>query len=177
MPSNLVVRSTAEPDLTGITAIYTQAFKTGQGVFELQAPDATEMTRRWRMRVAKGYPHVVATSDGAVIGYASARRHRAGLAHRFLVEDSVYVGQDAQGVGVGRALLTELIRLCEPHFRQMVAAIEPENSSSIRLHARLGFREVGRIEGFAYRHGRWTDTLLMQRELGEGNRTSPSDDH
>jgi phosphinothricin acetyltransferase len=177
MPCDVVVRQTAESDLPAITAIYGEAVSAGAGSFELQAPDIAETTRRWRRRVIKGYPHIVATSGGAVIGYASARRHRTGPAFSFLVEDSVYVAYDAHGVGVGRALLTELIKLCEGlKFRQMVAVMAPENSSSFKLHGHLGFRQVGLIEGSAFKHGRWIDTLLMQRALGEGNSSSPRDD-
>jgi phosphinothricin acetyltransferase len=174
MLSNVVVRETAEQDLPAITAIYGEAVNAGAGSFELQAPDEAETTRRWRMRVAKGYPHIVAVSGGNVIGYASARRHRPGPPHRFMVEDSVYVAHDAHRLGVGRALLTELIARCEGlKFRQMIGVIARENSTSVRLHEHLGFRQVGLIEGFAFKHGRWIDTLLMQRSLGEGNSSVP----
>ena len=134
------------------------------------------MTRRWRNRVAKGYPHIVAVRDDAVVGYAYASRFRTSPACRLLVEDSIYVAPDAQGAGVGQALLTELIKLCEGlGYRQMIALIAggTENPSSIRLHDRLGFRQVGLIEGSAFKHGRWIDTLLMLRALGEGNASLP----
>ena len=134
------------------------------------------MTRRWRNRVARGYPHIVGIRDDAVVGYAYAGRYRTSPAYRFLVEDSIYVAPDAQGAGVGQALLTELIKLCEGlGFRQMIALIAggTENPSSVGLHDRLGFRQVGLIEGSAFKHGRWVDTLLMQRALGEGNASLP----
>ena len=173
MPPDIVVRQTTEFDLPAVTAIYGEAVDAGAGSFELKAPDVAEVTRRWRMRVAKGYPHIVATSRGAVIGYASARRYRAGPPHRFLVEDSVYVAYGSHGVGVGRALLTELINLCQGlKFKQMIAVIACENLSSAKLHTNLGFRQVGLIQGFAFKHGRWIDTLLMQRALGEVNCSS-----
>ena len=174
MPRDVLVRQTEEADLPAITAIYAEAVSAGAGSFELQAPNVTEMTRRWRKRVDKGYPHIVATSGDAVIGYAYISRHRTSTAYRFLVENSIYVTSDAQGVGVGRALLTELIKLCEGlKFRQMIALIGDGNSASVRLHDHLGFRQVGLIEGSAFKHGRWIDTVLMQRALGEGNASSP----
>jgi len=176
MPRDVYVRQTQEADMPAIAAIYGEAVSAGAGSFELQAPDVAEMTRRWRNRVVKGYPHIVATSGGEVIGYAYISRHRTSPAYNFLVEDSIYVASDAHGAGVGRALLTELIRLCEGlEFRQMIALIADENSSSVRLHDRLGFRRVGVIEGSAFKHGQWIDTLLMQRALGEGNASSPRD--
>jgi phosphinothricin acetyltransferase len=176
MLRDVLVRRTAEADLPDITAIYGEAVSAGTGSFELKAPDRTEMTRRWQKRVTKGYPHIVAVNGDAVIGYAYASRHRTSAAYRFLAEDSIFVASDAQGAGVGRALLTELIRLCEgSKFRQMIALIADRNASSVRLHDRLGFRQVGVIEGSAFKHGRWIDTLLMQRALGAGISSPPQD--
>ncbi|WP_277622788.1 GNAT family N-acetyltransferase [Sphingomonas telluris] len=174
MLCDVVVRETTEADMPAITAIYAEAVNAGAASLELKAPDLAEMTRRWRVRASKGYPHIVATSSGVVVGYAAARRHRPSPAHRFLVEDSVYVSYHAHGGGIGRALLGELIKLCEiSKFRQMIALIGDGNVSSVKLHERLGFRQVGLIEGSAFKHGRWFDTLLMQRALGEGNCSLP----
>jgi L-amino acid N-acyltransferase YncA len=172
----ILVRQTAEADLPAIAAIYAEAVREGVGSFELQAPDIAVMTRRWRNRVAKGYPHIVATSGDAVIGYAYVSRHRTSAAYGFLVEDSLYVACDARGAGVGRALLSELIKRCEEStFRQMIALIGRENAACVSLHDHLGFRQVGLIEGAAFKHGRWIDTLFMQRALGAGNVSSPCD--
>lgn len=176
MPRDVLIRPTAEADLPTIQAIYAGAVGAGTGSFELRAPDLPEITRRWRKRVDKGYPHIVATGGGAVLGYAYASRHRTSTAYRYLIEDSIFVASDAQGAGVGRALLTDLIARCEETgFRQMIALIADANASSVGLHARLGFERVGVIEGSAFKHGRWIDTLLMQRALGEGSDSSPRD--
>jgi L-amino acid N-acyltransferase YncA len=178
MTPNIIVRPTAETDLPTITAIYAEAVRAGPASFELKAPDAAEMARRWRNRVVKGYPHLVTLRDDVVVGYAYASRFRTSAAYRFLVEDSIYIAPEAQGAGLGRALLTELITQCEGlGYRQMIALIAggTENTSSIRLHDRLGFRQVGLIEGSAFKHGRWIDTVLMLRALGEGKASLPRD--
>lgn len=178
MKHDIVVRRTAETDLPAITAIYAEAVRAGPASFELKAPDATEMTRRWRNRVAKGLPHIVAVRDDAVVGFAYVSRFRTSAACRFMVENSIYIAPDAQSAGFGRALLTELIKLCEGlGYRQMIALIAggTENAPSIRLHDRLGFQQVGLIEGSAFKHGRWIDTILMRRALGEGTASVPRD--
>ena len=176
MPRNLLVRPTEEGDLPAITSIYAEAVSAGIGSFELKAPDIVEMTRRWRKRADKGFPHLVAVEDGVVVGYAYISRHRTSAAYRFLAENSIFVASGAQGVGVGQALLTELIERSEKlDFRQMIALIGDMNSASVKLHERLGFRKVGVIEGSAFKHGRWIDTLFMQRALGAGTGSSPSD--
>jgi phosphinothricin acetyltransferase len=83
------------------------------------------------------------------------------------VEDSVYVAAEAQGRGVGRALLVELISRCEATAaRQMVAVVgNSANTGSLRLHEQLGFRHVGTLTAVGFKFGRWVDTVLMQREL------------
>jgi L-amino acid N-acyltransferase YncA len=178
MLSDILVRPTSEADLGVIARIYGDAVRAGSASFELEAPDITELTRRWRKRVAGGYPHLVAVRENAVVGFAYGSRFRTSPAYRFVVEDSIYIAQDAQGAGVGQSLLNELINLCEGlGFRQMVALIAggTENPRSVRLHSRLGFRQVGLLEGSGFKQGRWVDTLLMQRALGEGNVSLPND--
>jgi phosphinothricin acetyltransferase len=174
--SDLLLRATEEPDLPAITAIYGEAVRTGTASYELEPPGLEEMTRRWRELVTRGYPHIVAVRDGAVLGYAYAGPYRPRPAYRYAVEDSIYVAPAAHGQGVGRALLTELVALSERlGFRQMIAVIGggTEHPASEGLHAALGFRRIGVIEASGFKHGRWLDTLLMQRPLGPGKTTLP----
>lgn len=178
MPHDFLIRPTEARDLATIAEIYGEAVRTGTASYELEPPGAAEMTRRWRDLIGKNYPHIAATRDGVLLGYAYAGPYRPRPAYRFSVEDSIYIAPHAQGAGVGRALLTELIRLCEElGFRQMIAVIGggAEHPASVMLHERLGFRQIGVIEGSGFKHGRWLDTLLMQRPLGEGKQTLPKE--
>lgn len=177
MLHDIAARETVEADLPAVTAIYKEAVLAGAGSFELAAPDVAEMTRRWRNRTAKGLPHIVAADDDNVVGFAYLSRHRTSKAYRFLAEDSIFVAAATQGKGIGRLLLAELIARCEQlDFRQMIAMIADENPSSVKLHKGFGFRQIGVIAGSAFKHGRWIDTLLMQRAIGEGIATPPRDE-
>lgn len=174
--SDILIRRAAETDMPAVTVIYAEAVSAGVGSYESQAPDITEMTSRWQKRVSAGYPYIVAIADGVIVGFSYVGRFRTRPAHRFLVENSIFVASTARGKGVGRALLTTLIKLCEDKgYRQMIALIAggAENLASIGLHDRLGFRQVGLIEGSAFKHGRWIDTVLMQRALGDGKGSIP----
>lgn len=175
--ANLIVRPAAEADLPVITAIYAHAVRHGTASFEIDPPDETEMSRRGAAVLAGGYPYVVAQVAGKVAGYAYAGAYRTRPAYRATVEDSIYIAPEAQGRGLGRALLTELVATCtERGFRQMIAVIGDSGSlGSIRLHAGCGFRHVGTLSAVGYKHGRWLDTVLMQRELGAGPDAPPSD--
>ncbi len=178
MATDVLLRPTTESDLTAVTVIYGEAVRTGTASYEIDPPDITEMTRRWRELAARGYPHLVAVRGNTVLGYAYAGPYRPRPAYRYLVEDSIYLLPEAQGCGIGRALLGELIGICEGlGFRQMVAFIGggTEHNASVRLHLALGFRRVGVIEASGFKHGRWLDTVLMQRPLGAGRTTLPEE--
>jgi phosphinothricin acetyltransferase len=135
------------------------------------------MQRRFEALVADGYPYLVALRGEDILGYAYAGAYRPRPAYRNTVEDSIYLARQAQGMGIGRALLTALIAACEARgFRQMVAVIGDGNGASQasrRLHEQAGFQLIGIAKSVGYKHGRWLDQMLMQRELGEGNRTPP----
>jgi L-amino acid N-acyltransferase YncA len=172
----LAIRPATPADIPAITRIYAETVVNGTASFELEAPDATEMARRMNALTKGGYPYLAAERDGRLAGYAYAGAYRARPAYRLTVEDSVYVAPEAQGHGVGRALLAALIAASEQRgYRQMLAVIgdSPKQAASIGVHAALGFRQVGLLPDVGFKHGRWLDTLLMQRELGAGSTTSP----
>lgn len=172
----LTIRPSIDADIPVIAAIYAHAVIHGTASFELEPPGEFEMARRREALLSGGYPYLIAERDGAVVGYAYAGAYRSRPAYRSTVEDSVYIAPDAQGQGVGRALLKQLIREGEDRgFRLMIAVIgDKASSASIGLHRALGFDLVGAFEPVGYKHGRWLATVLMQRKLGDGSDTPPS---
>jgi len=162
----LSIRFTREPDLAAVALIYGHHVLHGTASFELEPPGIDEMTRRWRAITEGGYPHLVAVSDGVVVGYAYASAYRPRPAYRGTVEDSVYVRAGAEGRGIGCALLDTLIEQCADRgFQQMVAVIGDSTPASIALHARAGFEHVGVLKSVGYKFGAWRDVTLMQRPL------------
>jgi phosphinothricin acetyltransferase len=176
--TTLSIRPAGPADIPAITAIYAQAVLHGTASWEVEPPDEAEMLRRQEAILAGGYPYLVAERDGALLGYAYAGAYRPRPAYRATVENSIYIAPVAQGSGVGGALLATLIEACTARgFRQMIAVIGDGTGASIgsrRLHERAGFRLIGVAEKVGYKHGRWLDQMLMQKELGEAGRTPPS---
>lgn len=168
--SGVCVRSSTPADLDAITAIYAHAVQHGTGTFELEAPDPQEMARRRAEVLERGLPFLVAERADRILGYAYGNYFRPRLAYRFCIEDSIYLAADAQGQGVGRLLLAELIARCtQAGARQMLAVIgDSANAGSIGLHRALGFVDAGILKGAGWKFGRWLDVVLMQRELGPG---------
>jgi L-amino acid N-acyltransferase YncA len=173
--SAVSVRPARDTDIPAIAAIYGHAVLHGLASFEVDPPDEAEMARRMRAVVDAGFPYLVAEKDGRVLGYAYAGLYRARPAYRNSIENSVYVGPDAHRLGVGRALLSELIDIAtRAGFRQMIAVIgDSGNAGSIGLHRALGFTFSGTIHSVGYKHGRWLDSVIMQRALGPGDTTPP----
>ena len=134
------------------------------------------MGRRRAEILGKGFPYLVAELGGHVVGYAYANHYRPRIAYRFSVEDSIYVAPDAPRKGIGRALLSNLIARCTGQgYRQMVAVIgDTQNLGSVGLHAALGFRVVGTLPSIGFKHGRWVDSVFMQRPLGPGDSSLPN---
>jgi len=175
--SNPEIRPTAGADLPSITAIYAHAVRFGTATFELIPPDLAEMTRRYRALIDGGFPYFVAVLDGRVAGYAYAGPYRPRPAYRFTVENSVYLDPAVHRRGIGLRLMARLIAECDARgFRQMIAVIgDSANAGSIGLHRRCGFQMMGTHPNVGLKFGRWLDTVMMQRALGEGAATVPAD--
>lgn len=175
--TTITVRAAGPADIAAITRIYAHAVTHGTASFELEPPDEAEMARRQAALLQGGFPYLAAIddADGAVLGYAYAGAYRPRPAYRFTVENSVYVAPAAHRRGVGRLLLAALIEdATRRGFRQMVAVIgDSGQTPSIELHRALGFRMIGTIASTGFKHGRWLDTVLMQRPLGDGDATAP----
>ncbi|HEY9530555.1 MAG TPA: GNAT family N-acetyltransferase [Burkholderiales bacterium] len=169
------VRPALPDDLAAIQAIYSHHVLTGLASFEEASPPAAELGRRYDEVIAKKLPYLVADFGGTVAGFGYCAPYRARSAYRYALEDSVYVRPDAQGRGVGSALLAELIRRCEAlGYRQLIAVIgDSGHAASIGLHVSQGFLRVGTLRSVGFKFGRWVDSVLMQRPLGSGDATKP----
>jgi len=174
--SSLEIRPTDVGDLPAITDIYAQAVREGTATFELVPPDLAEMTRRFHALVDGGFPYFSALLDGRVAGYAYASSYRPRPAYRFTVENSVYLDPATHGRGIGRQLLQRLIDECTARgFRQMIAVIgDSANAASVGVHAACGFQMIGTHPSVGLKFGRWLDTVMMQRALGDGASSIPA---
>ncbi|CAF1373310.1 unnamed protein product [Didymodactylos carnosus] len=171
------IREANPADISQITEIYAHYVNFDLCTFEEIAPTIDEMLKRYTDITEQKLPYIVATTDNdMILGYAYAVPHRTRSAYRFTVEDSIYVSPSALRLGIGYALLRELIKLCTLlGHRQMVAVIaDCGKQNSIQLHERLGFKRAGLLSSVGYKKQRWINTILMQVALGNGDKTSPN---
>lgn len=169
------IRDATLADMPAVQALYAHYVLHELATFELVPPTLEEMCSRRQAILESGLPYLVAQIDQEIVGYAYAASYRPRPAYRYTVEDSVYLSPNHKGMGLGAALLGEVIRRCEQGpWRQMVAVItQGGTAGSAELHQKLGFLEVGRMPNVGYKFNRWVGTLIMQRALGEGGNSLP----
>jgi phosphinothricin acetyltransferase len=142
-----------------VARIYTDGIATGNATFETEVPD-------WEHWDASHLPEhrFVALRDGRVVGWVAVSPVSDRCVYGGVVENSVYVDEQARGLGVGRLLLERLIASTErAGIWTIQTGIFPENEASLRLHARVGFEVVGRRQRLGKLHGVWRDVLLLER--------------
>ncbi|HLR44354.1 GNAT family N-acetyltransferase [Leucobacter triazinivorans] len=163
---SLQFRPMVEADWPEVENIYRAGIATGHATFETAPPNT------WAAFATGKRPElslVAVDSEGQVLGWAAASPVSARAVYAGVVEHSIYIHPDAAGHGVGSALLTAFLELADQVGVWTVqSSIFPENTASLRLHERAGFRVVGRRERIARMEagpyaGRWRDTLLVER--------------
>lgn len=161
------IRDATKDDVTSIQAIYSHYVANTTASFEETPPPFNVMDQRRKDIQALGLPFYIAEIDNEIVGYAYAGLYRPRSAYRFTVEDSIYIGPDFVGQGVGKHLLTALIERCtELEYKQMIAVIGGNsNAHSIRLHERMGFKLCGVLENVGFKFNQWVNSTLMQRPL------------
>ena len=171
----MIIRAAVDGDIPSIAAIYGHHVLHGLGSFEEEPLPFEEIARRVGAVRELGLPYLVAEQADGAIGFAYAAPFRPRAAYRYTVEDSVYVAPEAMGKGVGKALLAEIIAVCEAMgLRQMMAVIgDSANAASIGLHRSLGFEPAGVCRAVGYKKDRWVDTVWMQRPLNAGDGANP----
>ena len=166
MPASTVTRATVAAlrphHWPAVARIYAEGIATGHATFETQVPT----WERWDASHLEAH-RLVALLGGEVVGWAALSPVSSRCVYEGVVEGSVYVGEQARGRHVGRALLEAAIERAEAAgIWTIEAGIFPENTPSIRLHEAVGFRIVGIRERLGRHHGIWRDVLLLERRSG-----------
>lgn len=157
------IRPATTNDLENILAIVNHAIlhSTANYNYEIQT---LEIQKQWfEDKQSKKMPVIVADYNGKAIGFATYGSFREKIGYQFTIEHSVYVTDDFIGKGIGKLLLTELIKLAkEQGFHNMIGAIDAENLGSIAFHEKFGFKVAGTIREVGYKFDHWLDLVFMQ---------------
>lgn len=172
-PSRILIRASTDADVPAMLAIYRHHISIGLGDrgtgFDAGLMEAEDMMRRRKNMQKSRLPHLVAEADGVVAGYAYAVPFRKRPAYRYTLKHSIYIHHQFVNRGIGRTLLPVLIDSCATAgYHQLIGYIDSSNDASLRLHESLGFAQVGLLREVAFKHGEWTDTIIVQRPLAPG---------
>ncbi len=159
---SVAIRPVLASDWEAVHEIYLEGIETRQATFETEAPD----WKRWDGGHRKDC-RFVAEEGARVLGWAALSPVSARTVYAGVAEVSVYVAADARGRGVGETLLRALIACSEDAgVWTLQASVFPENAASVRLHSKLGFRQMGVREKIARLDGVWRDTVILERRSG-----------
>ena len=159
----IIIRPATELDVQSILEIVNHAILHTTSNYNYE-PQTLEVQREWfRQKQLHDFPVIVAELENEVVGFGAYGTFREKVGYRFTVEHSVYVKDALIGKGIGKLLLTELIRLGkEQGVHVMVGAIDAENTDSIAFHRKFGFTECGVVKEAAWKFERWLDLQFMQ---------------
>ncbi len=172
--NRLTIRAAMVSDACEIVDIYAAHVRDGSASFDTVPRSLADTKKKISEIHGKGWPFLVAERDSEILGYAYATQFRDRPAYGFACEDSIYVRSDQVGRGVGSLLMRELISASARFgFRQMIAVIGGSEPASVALHSKLGFEHAGRMRSVGRKFETWLDSVYMQLELGDGDRTAP----
>lgn len=157
-----IIRSARRSDLKAINDIYNHFVLHSTCTYQ-EEPEPMANRRRWFNHHGTKHPVIVAELNGTVVGWGSLSPYHPRSAYRRSVENSVYVHHAFHRQGIGSRVLKELItRARHIGHRAIIAGIDADQSASIALHARFGFKEAGRLVEVGFKFKRWLDVIYME---------------
>ncbi len=166
-PQDTIARFAQLSDAPTITLIYNQGIEERIATFETEPRTPEQMVAQLTKK-GDTYPTVVVERAGSVVAWAGAGPYRSRPCYAGIAEHSVYVSRQARGTGAGRAALEYLCAVYTARgYWKLVSRIFPENTASLALHARVGFRVVGVYQRHGKLDGAWRDCTIVEKLLGE----------
>ncbi|MGG1675244.1 GNAT family N-acetyltransferase [Neobacillus sp. NRS-1170] len=159
MKNSIYIDKMQKEDWEQVKAIYLEGIATGNATFQKEAPSWEEWDNGHISNC-----RIVARLEGTILGWAALSPVSSRVVYSGVAEVSIYVSQTSSGKGIGSKLLQALIDISEERgFWMLQSSIFPENATSLQLHIKYGFREVGRRERIGKLDGNWRDTILLER--------------
>jgi L-amino acid N-acyltransferase YncA len=165
-----LIRLATPEDAAGILAIYAPYIENTSFTFETEVPTLGEFAERISTYLIT-WPWLVCETDGKITGYAYATKYRERTAYQWGIESSIYIHDDFQKAGIGKALYTALFEILKKQgFRNVYAVINLPNEKSVAFHERLGFHYFATYEKVGYKLGKWKNVgwwRLIVNEFGD----------
>ena len=163
---SIEIRSYTENDCQSILEIINYNILNSTALYDYNIRSLEQQLAIFEDKIVKKFPILVAIENETIVGFGYYSEFRFREAYKFTVEHSVYAHPNHQGKGIGKLLLTELIRLAKAqNLHTMIGVIDAENTGSIAFHEKFGFKQVGFIKDSGYKFDRWLHSVFMQLML------------
>ncbi|MGO8671503.1 MAG: N-acetyltransferase family protein [Capsulimonadaceae bacterium] len=164
---SLKIRPAVDEDSAAMCGIYNEAVLYSTASYDIE-PEAVCTRAEWlSLHRWHRLPVLVAEVDGIVVGWSSLSLFHGRAGYRYTVEDSIHITESWRGQGLGKLLLAPLVDSARTlGMHAIIASIDADSESSLRLHASLGFVEVGRLKQVGWKFNFWRDVIFMERLLG-----------
>ena len=162
-----LLRLASPGDADGILAIYAPYIESTSFTFETEVPSTEEFAERIKTYLIN-WPWLVCERDGKIAGYAYATKHRERVAYQWCTESSIYIHDEFQNTGMGKALYTALLAILRTQgFNNVYAVINLPNDKSVAFHESLGFGYFATYENAGYKLGKWKNVGWWKLSINE----------
>jgi len=163
---SFILRPAITADIPQILAIVNHSIATSTANYNYEPQTLAEQTTWFELKQQHKFPVWVAVVADVAVGFGTYGTFREKIGYRYTVEHSVYVQEDQQGKGIGKALLVQLITQAKAEgYHAMVGGIDAKNTESIAFNQKMGFEIVGHLKEVGYKFDQWLDLCFVQRLL------------
>lgn len=160
------IRHATPEDASAIAAIWNPWIADTAVTFSKVERGPEDIAGLMAERAERGWPWLVAEAEGQVTGFATYAQFRPGMGYAHTMEHTIILSPESGGKGVGRALIEALVAEARDRgVHLLVGCVSGENAAGIAFHARMGFREAGRITQAGRKFDRWMDLVLFERVI------------
>ncbi len=160
---SIIIRPAETKDVKVILDIINHEILHSTVVYDYQEHTYAQQLSWFEKKLQDNMPVIVAESEEKVVGFGTFGIFRPWDAYQFSVEHSIYTHHNSRGMGIGKLIMTELIRLAtEKGYHTMIAGVDASNKGSYEFHKKFGFQEIGTFKEVGYKFDKWLDLIFMQ---------------
>ncbi|BCY29520.1 GNAT family N-acetyltransferase [Flavobacterium okayamense] len=160
---SIEIRSYSKNDCSAILEIINFNIINSTALYDYNIRTLEQQESIFEDKISKNFPILVAVENETIVGFGYYSEFRFREAYKFTVEHSVYAHPNHQGKGIGKLILSELIKKAKAqNLHTMIGVIDAENTGSISFHEKFGFKQVGFIKDSGYKFDRWLHSVFMQ---------------
>ncbi len=171
--NNLIkIEKAIKEDILQILDIYNHYINFGLANFEEEEMSYDEFFELYSSIIKLDLPFLVAKKDNKILGFVYLNKFRTKSGYKHTFENSIYIDNKYQGMGIGNDLLVELLEGCKknPNIKNIIAVIGSfDSESSIQIHKKNGFQTIGILKKVGFKKDKWIDAIYMQKVLDEKN--------